>query len=311
MSSVDNIVAEARKMCCASCGIAEVDDVKLKECDGCDLVNYCSDACKEDHRSEHEAECKERAAELRDVLLFKQPEGTHDGDCPICCLPLPLGDWKSVVSVCCSKTICDGCAHADNVHRNIRDRKCPFCRHPLSETEEETNKKRMKRVAANDPIALRRMGVRHFHREDYDGAFKYWTKAAELGDAEAHFNLSVLYSEGKGVEKDEQKDIYHTEEAAIAGHPYARFHLGAYEARNGRVNRAVKHFIIAANLGHDQSITALKDCYRDGDVSKEDFASALRAHHAAVKAMKSPHRDEAARADTAGRIEWASCSTLL
>ena len=29
--------------CCASCGIAEVDNVKLKECDDCDLAPYCSD----------------------------------------------------------------------------------------------------------------------------------------------------------------------------------------------------------------------------------------------------------------------------
>ena len=26
--------------CCASCGIAGDDDIKLKDCDGCDLVKY-------------------------------------------------------------------------------------------------------------------------------------------------------------------------------------------------------------------------------------------------------------------------------
>jgi hypothetical protein len=34
--------------------------------------------------------CKKRAAELRDEILFKQPENTHLGDCPICFLPLSL-----------------------------------------------------------------------------------------------------------------------------------------------------------------------------------------------------------------------------
>ncbi len=52
------------EMCCASCGIAEVDDVKLMPCDGCDLVRYCGDACRELHKSEHEEECKKRNAEL-------------------------------------------------------------------------------------------------------------------------------------------------------------------------------------------------------------------------------------------------------
>ncbi len=52
MSGSDDIEAEAsdtRIMCCASCGIAEVDEIKLKICDDCDLVRYCSDACRQDH----------------------------------------------------------------------------------------------------------------------------------------------------------------------------------------------------------------------------------------------------------------------
>ena len=65
------------------------------------------------------------------------------------------------------------------------------------------------------------------------------------------------------------------------------------EGRNGRIDRAVKHWIIAANLGHDGSIRELKNCYMNGYVSKEDFATALRAHQAAVDATKSPQRDAA------------------
>ena len=38
---------EAVEVCCANCGIAQVDDIKLKICDGgCDLVKYCSDRCQ-------------------------------------------------------------------------------------------------------------------------------------------------------------------------------------------------------------------------------------------------------------------------
>eukprot|EP00985_Skeletonema_marinoi_P006559 scaffold2836_cov95-Skeletonema_marinoi.AAC.5 len=76
--------------CCAFCGMAEVDDIKLKKCADCDLVKYCSDACQKEHTSQHEEDCKKLAAELRDELLFKQPDSRHLGDCPICCLPMPL-----------------------------------------------------------------------------------------------------------------------------------------------------------------------------------------------------------------------------
>jgi hypothetical protein len=57
----------------------------------------------------------------------------------------------------------------------------------------------------------------------------------------------------------------------------------------------VEHFIISANLGHDESIEMMKLCYKEGKVSKEDFASALRAHQAAVNETKSPHREEASK----------------
>jgi TPR repeat protein len=81
------------------------------------------------------------------------------------------------------------------------------------------------------------------------------------------------------------------EEASIGDHPRARFSLGANEWNDKRMVRAVKHFIIAANLGHDDAIEMLKKGYASGVVSKEDFAAALRAHYAAVDATKSPQRE--------------------
>eukprot|EP00984_Skeletonema_dohrnii_P022749 scaffold11856_cov96-Skeletonema_dohrnii-CCMP3373.AAC.1 len=64
----------------------------------------------------------------------------------------------------------------------------------------------------------------------------------------------------------------------------------------------MKHWIIAAALGHDGSLDALKDRYKDGLVSKEDFAAALRAHQAAVDATKSPQREEAEKE----RLIWTN-----
>ena len=33
-------------VCCAACGIKEVDDIKLKNCNACYLVKYCSVECQ-------------------------------------------------------------------------------------------------------------------------------------------------------------------------------------------------------------------------------------------------------------------------
>ena len=203
---------EADTLCCA-CGFAEVDEVKLKECADCDLVKYCSDECQENHKSQHEEACKKRAAELRDELLFKQPESTNRGDCPICCLPLPLDLDKSTTMVCCSKVICDGCDHAIDL-REYEER-CPFCRAPLPSTDQECDKYRRERIEANDPVAMYEEGVVQYEKEDYSSAFEYYTRAAELGHVEAHYLISTLYQLGHGLEKDRGKEIYHLEELLL------------------------------------------------------------------------------------------------
>ena len=61
MSTIAEIVkaeteAAEADVCCANCGIAGVDDIKLEECNDCDLVKYCSDKCREEHREQHVGE---------------------------------------------------------------------------------------------------------------------------------------------------------------------------------------------------------------------------------------------------------------
>ena len=297
---------------CACCGIAEVDDIKLMDCDDCDLARYCSDECQGNHKSEHKEACRQRAAELRDELLFKQPKSSHLGDCPICCLPLSLDRRKFSMNSCCSIIICDGCRYAykkreiemrlqqDNTDQWRQFEKrlviaCPFCREPEPKTDKDIYKRRMKRVEANDPAAMYQEGLKQYENGDYCTAFEYWSTAAEMGDIDAHCKLSDMYHYGHGVEKDEGKEIHLLEEAAIAGHPDARYNLGGHEWNNQNFERAVKHFSIAATQGHDEAIKTLMRGFKVGIVAKDVLAAALRAHKAAVDATKSALREEADR----------------
>ena len=75
-----------------------------------------------------------------------------------------------------------------------------------------------------------------------------------MGDVGAHYDLSVMYHHGQGVETNEKKKLHHSEQAAIGGHHMARCNLAYEEAKKCRIERAVKHFIIAANLEHDTAI---------------------------------------------------------
>ena len=283
-----------------------MSNTEVDEEDGNTMV-FCA-SCGCGNNAEGDDVNKIEAAELlRDEILFKQPETNYPGDCPICLVPLPLDLQKSAkIFTCCCKRVCIGCSHAI-AKREIEGRlehKCPFCRHPPPKDEEEANINYMKRIEANDPFAMREMAVKHHIGGDNKSAYKYLSKAAALGDVVAHCNLSKMYRYGKGVEKDEKMALYHLEEAAIGGHANSRYDLGHFEGINKRYDRASKHYIIAAKLGHDKALEALKLLYRAGDVSKEDLASALRAHQAAVHATKSPMREEA----EAFRQMWEAAS---
>ena len=303
--SCSEVVAAEEMMCCANCGISAIDDVELKDCDGgCDLVKYCSDKCKINHIEQHEEECKKRKAELHDRDLFTQPDGSHYGECPICCLPLSLDPKKSTMMTCCSKLLCNGCYHANQVREFEAglEQRCAFCRELVPKSMENVLKRLTKRIKKNDPVAIRYMGIRRHEEGNYEAALEYFRKAAKLGDALAHFNLSVMYWKGQGVEKDMKKETYHLEEAAIGGHPTARHNLGCEEVDNGRYERARKHFIIAANLGLHNSLKELRELYADGHASKEDYADSLRAYQAAVEATKSEERERAEEAMKNGEV---------
>eukprot|EP00574_Skeletonema_japonicum_P010732 CAMPEP_0201718122 /NCGR_PEP_ID=MMETSP0593-20130828/3694_1 /ASSEMBLY_ACC=CAM_ASM_000672 /TAXON_ID=267983 /ORGANISM="Skeletonema japonicum, Strain CCMP2506" /LENGTH=296 /DNA_ID=CAMNT_0048208339 /DNA_START=3 /DNA_END=890 /DNA_ORIENTATION=+ len=284
--------ADTSSSSCASCGIAEVDDIKLTECDNCDLVRYCSIKCQKEHKSEHEEACTTRAIDLRDELLFKQPESTHLGDCPICMLPLPIDPTKSTIVSCCSKIICNGCSVANKKASMVPS--CPFCRYEIESDEEERDKLMMKRIKANDPAAMLFQAIEEYKKGNYKAAFEWCSKAAALGHVEAQVRLSQIYRDGVVVEKDRGKEMYHLEEATIGGHPIARHNLAYDECETyGNIERAVKHFLIAAKQGYDKSMKTLMELFKQGLVSKEDLAAALRAHQAAVDATKSPQREAA------------------
>ena len=62
--------------------------VSLKACKSCMLARYCNANCQKNHWPKHKKACKERAAEIHDEALFKDPPAKED--CPICFLPMPV-----------------------------------------------------------------------------------------------------------------------------------------------------------------------------------------------------------------------------
>ncbi len=53
-----------------------------------------------------------------------------------------------------------------------------------------------------------------------------YSKAADLGFANAQFNLALSLQEGEGMEVDYERALYWLEKAALHGHAMALFTLG-------------------------------------------------------------------------------------
>ena len=279
---------------CANCGKEEGDGDSMNSCNKCDLVKYCNAACKKKHKSKHKKKCERRVAELYDEKLFKEPPPPEE--CPICMLPLPLAADESIFKPCCGKHICSGCIYA-MAERGVA-KLCAFCRTPKVTSFEEEVERLKKLMDKGSAYACYMLAGYYAQGElgipqDWAKANELYLKAGELACAPAYFNLGNTYSNGRGVEIDKQKARHYWELAAMNGTVKARHNLGYIEAQAGNPQRACEHFILAARAGYKQSLDAVKDGYKHGFVTKDEYAQALRAYQKSVDEMKSEARDEA------------------
>jgi predicted DNA-binding transcriptional regulator len=307
-------------ICCAECGEEGGDSLKM--CMSCKLVKYCNAKCQKKHWPKHKKTCKFRAAELRDVELFKDPPPKED--CPICFLPIPktliscmslppatilsvpifdlatanveLADEDTEIYYpCCGKSICEGCIHSFRESGN--DEKCPFCNSDRNKTDEEQVAELVRRVEANDAASIFILASNYHDgrrglQQDHAKAMELYNRAADLGYSKAHNNLGAIY-EGAGNLK---KAKFHVEAASMAGHEVARYNLGVMEDNSGNMEKAMKHWIIAASAGEYDALHQLTVLYKKGLVSRESIDSTLIAYNDSCAEMRSEARDACIRA---------------
>ena len=288
-------------MLCAACGKEENEDNKLMACTTCKIVTYCNRDCQIAHRCQHKKDCKKRAAELQEDVLFEQPPPNED--CPVCFLTLPPIGERTYQS-CCGKTLCNGCVDAlDERTPSNKNPLCPFCRTPTCTSEEEIIERVQKRVGMNDVSAISMLAgcyafAKYGVARDINRAMELWTRASDLGSIGASGLLGDAYNPHMkrtivGVEKDLNTTFYYYEMAAKGGHDIARLNLGLLQCNFGNFSTGMKHLMIAAAQGHDYALQRVKEGYMEGHVTKDDFAKALRAHKDAQDEIQSEQRTKA------------------
>ena len=287
---------------CANCGKGKESSINLKSCAACKMVKYCSRECQIAHRPQHKKECKKRAKELHDELLFKQPPQL-DEDCPICFLRMPSINLVHMYMACCGKVICSGCVHANRRLTAVKSGEgaslCPFCRAPTPTSEKKVIELYKKHMELNDIVAIRSMGC--FYANGQYGlpqsqakALELWHRAGELGDAISYYNVGCAYAKGNGLERDKKKAIHYFELAAMRGSVRARNNLGVFEFQSDNFDRALKHYMIAIKGGNKKSLESIKQLYKVGHATKDEYTNALRAYQTYLDEVKSQQRDEAA-----------------
>ena len=272
--------------------------MNLKTCAACKTVKYCSLACQKRHRPSHKKECRARAAQLFDEALFRQPP--PEEDCAVCFLQLPYdggeissqcGENTVAYQSCCGKRLCHGCI----LEVKLGNDTCPFCRTPMTESHAEYLRRCTQRMEAGDADAFESMGTWYLLGEfglprDIARGVELSSRAAELGSANAHYNIAQIYFSGEHAPKNAKKYLFHNQQAAIKGHVKARDNLGCYEVELGNWDRAIKHWMIAVASGSKYSLDKIKLMFTKGTVTKAQYERALRTYQNYLEGIQSDQR---------------------
>ena len=104
--------------------------------------------------------------------------------------------------------------------------------------------------------------------QDYAQAVQWYRKAAEQGYAEAQFNLGVMYANGQGVRQDHAQAVQWFGKAAEQGLANAQYNLGVMYANGEGIHQSYKiakeWFGKACDNGLQQGCDAYQELNQQG-----------------------------------------------
>ena len=136
-------------------------------------------------------------------------------------------------------------------------------------------------------LAQMAVGSYYYALNDCYEAIKWIGMAAELGNAEALFNMGIFYLEGMGCDQDMEKCASYLHRAARRRHPEAQFAYADLLANGWGIEqdekRAAKWFLDAAENGHVEAMYRLGEIYEEGRGVNADLAAAAKWYNAACE----------------------------
>ncbi|EJK44738.1 hypothetical protein THAOC_36700, partial [Thalassiosira oceanica] len=204
--------------------------------------------------AEDAVESTDQAARTLHQRLMASGHERPEGDrCPICfdLIALPMCK-QSKMNVCCMKRVCNGCIL--EARRRGMNGLCEFCRTPLPRDEASMLAMIQKRVHKGDAAAISFLGDQCYH--------------GELG-------LAKNVPRGIEVEENKPRGINHWQQAAIKGDVQSRHNLGVAEHDNGNYQHALRHLMISAKMGYEDSLNFIKDMFMKSNATKAQYARGI------------------------------------
>lgn len=134
-------------------------------------------------------------------------------------------------------------------------------------------------------LAQMAVGSYYYAMNDCYEAIKWIGMAAELGNAEALFNMGVFYMEGMGCDQDMELSAKYFHRAARRRHPEAQFAYGDLLSNGWGVEqdekKAIKWFSDAAENGHVEAMFRLGEIYEEGKGTAVNLEAASKWYDAA------------------------------
>ena len=141
-------------------------------------------------------------------------------------------------------------------------------------------------------LAIWDLGYSHRHghglEKDVTSAVDLYERAAELGVKDAHYDLDVLYDEGKYVERHGQSNST-LGGSSDAWPPFRKIQSrlqGCEEKNAGNYDLALQHFLIAAKLGDQFALNQVKAMFMSGLATKTGHAEALSGYQSVLRKRK-------------------------
>jgi TPR repeat protein len=155
-------------------------------------------------------------------------------------------------------------------------------------------------------------GLAAYESGDFATALREWRPLAEQGNADAQFNLGVMYYKGRGVPKNYKTAVKWYTLAAEQGNASAQFYLGVMYRRGKGVPKnyktALKWYTLAAEQGHAFAQFGLGIMYDHGQGVPQDPVYAhmwMQIAEASGYENASKNRNIVAKQMTATQIEKA------